>query len=349
MKKLLAISISLILILSLTGCNKEELTNIQKYEKLIETSKNIESGKLEFDSVLDVDMITDDEQMAAQYAPIAGMLKNLKLSGSAEYKKTEKIGDFAMLYKVEMNGMTFDLEFYFDGDKMIINYPMMADYIVIDMNEMIGMLNDTEELDFELDFDMIMSNLDPIIEDITKISKEVMFENITEEDIEYLPKHIFTFNDVDITSEALKVNINIENMTDYMVSFLEKSKNVESFRSLVDLLDTEEDITMEVYNSYLDKGIEEMKLSGNELLEVYENINIEQYEVIFGYDKDYNVNNYDMVMIYDMYDEASEITFKLDIKMNAKMSEQNNIIEVTIPEITDKNSMSIMEMIGEMY
>ncbi len=354
MKKKLALSICLILVLSFTftGCKKEaELTSREKYEKIIEVSEQLESAKMEFDGVMDMDMGIDsgDEASAAGMEMMAGMLKNIKFSGSGEYMKTDTIGDLAMVYQVDLNGITMEIELYFDGDKLIVNYPMMPKYIVIDINEVLGMANESGELGFELDYATIIANLDPIMEDYMKISKEVIFENLKDEDIEFIEEYTFTFKGEETKTEALKLNVRIDNVDDYMKSFFVKAKDVESFRSIIDLFNTEEEVTMEVYNAYIDEALTEMEASEAELLSAYDNMTINQYDIILGYDKDFNTTNYDVIMSYDIYDEYSEMNTKLSMTMNSILTNHNSITEVTIPEIDEENSTSFMELMGGTY
>jgi hypothetical protein len=356
MKKILALSILLMIVLAFTftSCiNQGELTSREKYEKIFEASEQLESVKMEFDGVMsmDVDMGMDsvDEASAAGMEMMADMLKNIKFTGSGEYMKTDTIGDLAMVYQVNLNGITMEIELYFDGDKLIVNYPMMPKYIVIDMNEVLGMANETGELGFELDYETIIANLDTIMEDYMRISKEVVFENIRDEDIEIIEEYSFTFKGEETKTEALKVNVRIDNMADYMKSFFVKAKDVESFRSIMDLFNTEEEVTMEVYNAYIDEALAEMEASEAEMLSAYDNMTINQYDIVIGYDKDFNITDYDAIMSYDLYDENSEMNMNFSVNMNSILTNHNSITEVTIPEIDEENSMGFTDLMGDTY
>lgn len=353
MKKKVIIGIVLVVVLSLIfmSCNREaDLTALEKYEKIIEASEELESAKMEFEGILDLDMdiATDDEATAAAMGMMTDMFRNIKFTGSGEFVKTEAIGDLAMVYQVNFNGMTMEIEFYFDGERLIVNYPMMPKYIVIDINELLGLASESGELGFELDYDTIIANLDPIMEDYMRIVKEVVSDNLKDEDIEYIEEYTFTFNEVENKTEALKLNIQIDNLDKYMESFLVKAKDVESFRSTVDLFNTEEEVTMEKFNAYIDDALAEMKASEG-VSAGYENMTIDQYDIIMGYDKNYNTTNNDIIMSYDMHDEYSDTNTKFSMTMKTIYTDHNKITEVTIPEIDDENSMSFMDLMGTPY
>ena len=56
-----------------------------------------------------------------------------------------------------------------------------------------------------------------------------------------------------------------------------------------------------------------------------------------------------MIMSYDMYDEQSEMTIKFSTEMSSKITEHNNITEIIIPEMTEENSINVMELMGDLY
>lgn len=123
MKKLLTIILSLILILSLTGCSKEALAG---YTDALELTNSIESGKKNIDFTMDMDF--NIENLNADQVQEIKKLEHIKFSLEILYDKT---ADNKMIAKLNFGvaGMSIDATIYREGDKVYMYVPVLGGYV----------------------------------------------------------------------------------------------------------------------------------------------------------------------------------------------------------------------------
>ncbi|MCK8060761.1 MULTISPECIES: PDC sensor domain-containing protein [unclassified Fusibacter] len=337
-------SFVLILALVMAGvaCQKQ-LSAKETVERLYEESLNLDAYSAKFEGDMSMEFIGETDPMIEQYL---GMFKNIKMSGDMQYKDTDRIGDYAMNYTLDMNGMSMAIEFYFDGSRMIVNYPLLPNYIVIDLPELLGMLNEEQEAPVELDYESIVQDLEALTSEfMPKLSGEII-KLIDENSLELLDEYTFTVDGESVTSKAVKVNLDTDLMIGMMNSLFEQAKNSEVVYQIVKKYDIDDEVgSFEDYQAGFDglKASFEEEMNLSEFEEMMKNIS---YTYILGYDKNYRVNHMALDLTMKIDDES--IGTEIEMTMGAVYAMNYDAKEIEFPELTDENSMSIMELFPDL-
>lgn len=332
--------------LVVAGCTAEkELTNKEKYARIMENSQNLDSYAADFEGTMSMDMEMDPAEMA-EMEPFMNMFQNIKFGGTMEMKKSDKIADLGMQYNVNMNGLAMMLELYFDGQQLIIDYPMLQQYIVLDLKAIYEMENKSADQApiVPLSYDELITLMDEVFDDLYPMFSESLVAAIDEEDIEYLESYDFVYDGETQSMSALKVNLDAEAYAAYMLQLMEVFKNSEEVYELVQQIAPEEVTSFEDYQAAIDEAIAEMKADEEGIEMLKEQMGDMVYTMIIGYDKDYQIQLMDADIQMTVTDEYTDMTMTMDMDMSCRYRDHNNIDAVTIPEITDENSMDYNEL-----
>jgi hypothetical protein len=342
MYRSLGIVMMLVLALMVAGC-QPKLTPKQTFQKIQENSLAQKNYSATFEGQMDM---TFEGDVPPEAAPYMEMFKNIKYSGDMQIKDTEKLADLAMHYTINLNGLSMDIELYFDGDKMVIKYPVLPQYIVVDMKEMIDAANEQSELPVKLDYLTLIGDLENLSNTWLPGFSAKVLESMDEKSMTLLDTYDFTMNGETVKSKAIQINMTPDMMINMMYAVIDQTKESRELYDVLKKYDTENTLgTFEEYQKTLADGKTELSADPEieSLKKMMENM---QYSYIIGYDKKYNATMMAMDMKLDIKDEATALNATMNMKGVYKMSYKD--VVVTIPVITKENSMSFMEMIGGM-
>lgn len=337
MRKILFILVTTILMISLLSC-QEELTAKQTLDKLYENQKQVENYQVDFNALMNIDVQMAD--IPSDVKPFLDMLKNLKVEGQMAYKNTDKIGDFASDYTLHLNGMSMTMEMYFDGDQMILNYPMIPQYMVMNINDL---LQQAEAQGQELPFtgqELIMK-LDALISLLADDVYQAILSVITEDHLELLETYEFENG---TTSKAVKVTLDRDLMVDMMKSLFTTLQNNEDLYNALKSMDTNDEIpNFEEYKKMLESAKAELDQDiQDEFSQVMGNLS---YTYILGYDKAYNINNIFADMLIGISDPDTQ--GKIDLSMAINYIISTDSVEVTFPELDETNTINLLDMVKD--
>lgn len=341
-KKGVGLVILLVLSLALVGCQKT-LTPKETAIKLFENRAMLEGYDMKFEGDLSIELGGEVDPSVEQYL---GILKNIKLTGDMQYQKTDKIGDYAMHYTVDLNGMVMNMEMYFDGTQMIIKYPLLPNYIVVDLAELLEKASEEGGLPFTLDYDAIVADLTTVMNELMPKLNVEMMKLINEESLEIIDAYTFTVDGESVTSKALKIDFNAELFEGMMNSFIDIAKDSKVLYDVLKKYDVENELgTFEAYQSNFEVMKETLE-NEVDMTEFYKILEALEYTYILGYDKSYKVKH----MATKMVIRIDEATFGTDatMTMNSVYAMDESKSEVVFPEITEENSMFLEDFMPDL-
>ena len=346
-KNIIILSMILMLTLVFSGCEKETkvLSKTEVYTELVNKMSSAESYYMGFDGSMSVDMesTNPDIQLPKE---LTSMLSNIIFEGSFEIRKVNDNAELAFIYNVDLGGMSMDMEFYYDGNTVIIKYPMVDKYITVSLEDIIDLFQSSaDDIYEEINFDNIASSSTKLIEDAYAISTESMLATVTDDDIELIDSYDYTNQGIVTSSKTLKLVIDSDFMLKYMDNMILDFKESKDFYNSLKAIVPDETFTYEKYTSYFDDFDTSSVLSSDELLAYQEALENVSYTVYIGYDDDYTVNNMSVDYDIEMTDEMTEMTTKMNALLNYTFKGINHIRKVAIPVLTEENSISLLELV----
>jgi len=281
----------------------------------------------------------------------ANMLSNMMLDGSLEFRKVNDNAELAFIYNANFNGISMDMEFYYDGETVIINYPMIDKYIVVSLEDIINEIaGNTLNIDEDINVDNISKAIAKLIEDANNISTQSMLSTITDDDIELLDAYDYTNKDVVTTSKTIKIEIDSEFLLRYIDTLIIDFKESKDFyNSIKAVMPDDESLTYEDYVSAFDAFDEfdsQSLIPNDDILKFKEVLESLTYTIYLGYDDDYIINHMSVFYGIEMTDEDAEMMTKMDAILNYTFKAHNKIRKVDIPVLTEENSINLFEFTG---
>lgn len=377
MKKISILSLILALAIGLTGCFGGESTLYNAFNKMQDIS-SVESD-MEIQLTLNTEGFAAEEQLVLQQVVAMVNTSKLKMHTKQIQNKDKTVAKSEINTNINLAGMGMDMGVWVDvdmsTDKMkmleIIKMPQMLmstifpgdpakEYMVYNIGEIIN----TEE---SIDFTELMKFSKEWQPKLTEFIKQVQKDFKPEFDMvkeksdrvingEKLKIYELQLNDATL-KELVKYSVNYSLDEKVVIDFIKEYMN-EVMKMVNDPEETE--IKEELAN--LEDQIPEIKSKFNDFMEEYKDIKIlgEKGIVIeYGINKEgYIVHE---VGIMDLSLNLEEITKKIDENMPVQKGKINltinynsknyNInskdIKVEMPEVNEKNSIDLMEMMEE--
>ncbi len=79
------------------------------------------------------------------------MLKDVNFKMDGYLEKCDKIGQLELAYDMDLNGLAMHIEVYFDDEKLVVKYPIMPQFLVMDVDQSMEMLSEQTGLDMSYD------------------------------------------------------------------------------------------------------------------------------------------------------------------------------------------------------
>lgn len=342
-KKIIAIVLSVIMVLSITGCGSKD--PVKRLEKAFDNSMKMDFATQSFD----MDVSVDFSEESPEFDMFKNMINGANISGIMDVNQKDMT--FAGKMKLDLNGMAFEMELY-RGEEYFIKMPFTPKYIVIaDKDESEELFNEKSMKELSKDMNkLIFSKLST---ENTKLKDEITIEQSGEK-IKVTPISI-TLTEEEaklIFSEMMEVMLNSPEFMDQMKNTMKK-----------EMKDTDENLTNEEIDEIYKESLEEM----DKMLKGFkEGVSLKKMDFVYYLDNKDNVrkNDIDYIMIMDIAKilqasipedtdeelpegiEFPAITF--GIKGTSDIYNINKIQELIIPELTAENSSGIEGLIGDL-
>lgn len=326
MRKTLSLLLVFVLAISLfTGCKKETPKEI--LEKSFNKSLDMKTAEMSFDMSMNVDVNGLEDPSSAF---IFQMINNAKITGTmkSDVDKMESAGELT----VDMSNATYKIDFFMQNGKTVFKTPFMQQYIVMDQTVSLEELDkqkaDVQELNTEM-MNMLLNNITD--ENITVLEKEKL--STPEGEAEVTGYEINFSNDeiVKVMDELFSYVFGSDIFKDAMVNSAKKAAAQQG---------------EEVSSEEIDEMIAEAQVAMNEALETMKkNVSFDNFKLIYGIDKDYNTRNSKVEIAATIKNEENEEQFvNLGFNIETKLWNIDNPVEISMPELTEENSMKLEDL-----
>lgn len=314
-KKMILILFTILLTLSLAGCNTDSLG---EYKKASEKTGDIKKGQTsgEYNLILDI----DTEGMAAEEIKELNYYKDMKGTFNVSYDDTLKKGIYRNY--INFGGLGFDFDLYKNGDEIFMKLPVVGKYVKLDE---LGTYRNTEQNE----------STESII---SKESKEAIAKKwvslMKKEDVFKGKDIILTTPDGEVKTTEYTIKLNDEQIKKLFADSMDvvsKDENLKDFyQKMQNNIDSLKDKTFEESIADIKDGIKYYKV---ESFSYVAYVDIDGYIVNQRFELKLNVNNEEQKNLLGM-------SYSLDIK-NWDINKEQNF---NFPILTDDNTLKIDNM-----
>ncbi|PKM51584.1 MAG: hypothetical protein CVV02_06530 [Firmicutes bacterium HGW-Firmicutes-7] len=255
----------LALVLLLTGCSSDDLSN---YKKALEETNSIEKGKIQVNVRTKIDFVS--EGLTDTQIRDLSYFDQIEFDMSAQYDASSESNKVIVKSYYNFGGMGFDSKFYIDGSNMYMKMPIINGYISFNPEDL------DQEKSNRISEDVCQEIIKPVLEKWNELLKQ---EDVLKGKKTYVLTEEgqikTTTYSIDASEEQLKA------VGDEMISVIKDQDIIETFlregfkEQEVDQEDVEEILsTIEGYISRLVlegfKGIAYVDFDGRLIKEEYE-------------------------------------------------------------------------------
>lgn len=330
MKKILSLLMVFVVAITLfTGCKKE--TPKEALQKGFENSLNVQTAKSSFDMTVNFEF---DESGAPNEVAMLQMLNGSKITGefTSDVEKIASSGELVL----DINGMSYKIDFFSTPEKTAFKMPMVNKYIVIDQN-------------------VLADDPDKQIEDVKNLNSELMdviLKNIKDESIKVLEKENISTPEGEVEVTGYEVSFNNDEamkIMDELFSYIFKSeifknsmvtniKNQAKLEGKEELSDEEIEAKIQEAENGMEEAIAKMK----------ESVSFDNLMLTYGLDKNYNVVSSKAVLaVTTKVSEVDEKTMSFSVDVNSKVWNINKPVTIEMPELNDENSVKLEDLSKE--
>lgn len=323
-----------------TGC-QPKLTAKQTLEKISQISMLQNQMGVDFEGKMDMDFTGEVPPEAEAYM---GMLKNITFNGHMDLKETDKLADMAMKYTVNLNGLSMEIEAYFDGEQVIIKYPVLPQYIVLNIKTIIEEGLDEAGLATDINYDTMISDLEGLSKTWVPGFYTKMMAGLDESTLTLHDAYSFTFEDKTVTSKAVEVSINAQQLKNLIGAALDQTMESREVYDLIKKYDTENAIeSFETYQEQIKTAKDEImaELDSEEALKALDSL---KYTYVIGFDKKYKPTYMAANMSLAIDDEMTDMNATVNMTANYRYVYDD--IVVTMPELNEQNSLTFEDLMG---
>ncbi|MGD9568097.1 MAG: hypothetical protein AB7V48_07185 [Sedimentibacter sp.] len=317
MKKIIAIILALMLVLSLAACNTD---NLAEYKKALEKTDQITKGQFSADLSMVMDYNTDD--MTAEEIKDLSYYKDM--SGSFNVVYDDEAEKTILRNYMNFGGLGFDFDMYIDGEEMVMKLPVVGKYIK--MNE----LNELNELD-----EMNTANIDEESYDQTIISDETM-KAIADKWVSLMKEDdVFKGKDIILTTPDGEVKT-----TEYTITLSDEQIRTLVKESLPVI--AKDESLKKFYGEYVTFNVNEEEITFENMIESIEE-NIENYMIEnFKYTALVDIDGYIVSenITYSIKSTKQDLILRgMDFNLDIKTWDINKEQNFEFPVLTDENTV----------
>ncbi len=343
LKLSLILLIIALLLSTFSGCGKKEpdLTAKETLDKIFQQSATLQDYTVEFEGKMNMTMEGDIDPEAAA---MIQMFQNIEYNGSLQMAKQQVLSHMGMNFNINMSGMSMAIEAYFDGEQIIVKYPLLPQYIVLNLSSAMDELTAYENLNETFTYENIIKDMDTLIVQWMPGYYSKMVDAIDETALELIDSHEFLIGGESIKSRAIKMTMTPDMMVDVIDVMMEQAIADETLYNILKKYDQYDDLgTFEEFKAEIQEGRSEM-LAALDLDELQNSMNDMDYTYIMGYDKDFKPILMDMKI--SMVVEEDMLNIKSRVDTSGVLKYNYSKPTINFPEITPENSMDLMEQLG---
>lgn len=306
MKKIVCLALTLVLMLSLTACNTN---NLAEYKKALEKTEQITRGQTQVEFSSNVDINT--EGMSAETIKELDYYKDMKGSFNVAFDEEAKKSIFRSY--INFGGLGFDYDLYFNDGEIIMKLPVAGKYMR--MNE----VNNSSAIEES------KVNGEIISESTMKAISEKWVELMNEE-------NVFRGKDIILTTPDGEVKT-----SEYSITL--SNQQIKSlFSDTVDSISKDTNLK-QLYEEYRSK---ENKKSFEDVIKLLrdnaENYSVENFKYVALVDIDGYIVS-ENIEFHIKAEDKSLIIREVDYKLNVKNWDINKEQVFDFPVLNDKNSI----------
>ncbi|MCK8059390.1 MULTISPECIES: hypothetical protein [unclassified Fusibacter] len=331
MKKLLSLTLALLLVLSFaSGCAKKESAR-DLLTQTFEQSANLTSSRALMDLTMNVDASEDFLAQDPAVPTYIDMINAGKLT--LDIASDSIKGNMNGTVSVESNGMAFKFDLYMkDFESMIIKTPFLDEYLTLDTSASMELSKDTEKLK-SLNTDMTSIFLNAVKDENLTVEYGVDFEGMDgSTKLDYVTMSFDQDSFLALIKELIPAIYGNESIQETM----KKSIIAQNETYGIELSDEE----IEAQIAMLTEGFPQM------LDELDDTISFDSLVVKMGIDSDYNTRVMDMTMGMTVKELDSQVSMTMN--MNTEAYAFNQPVEPHTIVITEENSISFEDFIMQM-
>lgn len=242
MKKLLSILLAVMLVLSLTACNTD---NLAEYKKALEKTEQITKGQFSAELSMTMDYNTDN--MTAEEINDLNYFKDM--SGSFNVMFDDEAEKTILRNYMNFGGLGIDFNMYINGEEMIMKLPVVGKYIKMDELNSIDMDIDEEAYDQTM-----------ISEETIKAITDKWVNLMKEEDVFKGKDIILTTPDGEVKTTEYTITLSddqIRTLVNETLPIVAQDKTLKQFyHDYVTVKTNEEEISFEKMIESIEKNIE---------------------------------------------------------------------------------------------
>lgn len=310
MKKVLYIMLALLLVLSLAGCNTD---NLAEYKKALEKTEGITRGQMSGEFSMSMDF--DTEKLTAEEIKDLSYIKDMDGSFSVVFDDEAEKGIFRNYFN--FGGLGFDFDMYMDGTEMFMKLPVTGKYI--EMNDL-----NTKNINEENFNEEIVS------EETLKQITEKWVGLMKEEDVFKGKDIILTTPDGEVKTTEYTITLSNEQIRTLVLESVEVAYKDEKLKKF--------------FENYMRVNINDAELSFEEILESLKN-NVENYSVeYFKYTALVDIDGYIVNENIDVSIKAEneDLMFRgMKYNLDMKNWDINKTQSFEFPVLTEENTIKI--------
>lgn len=344
-KRPIGIAISILaLLLIATGC-QPKLTPTETYDRIQQNSLNNKFTHVNYSGKMS--MILDDKAKEAvaqdpNAENLLNMFKNIEFKGNVHFEQTEKIGKMAMNYDINLNGLSMTFDLFFDDEKLVMKYPLLPQYLVLNMDEAIGAIN--ENSDLNLSYEGLLADYQAIVKEWYPSYLQTLSKNIADTNLVMLDTYEFTMDGKTYTSKAIEVKYDLNLINRSNEALLKSISESEALYQIVKKYNTTNIFeSFEAYQKNILDSVSALNISPDEpeLARLIEKMSM---SYVMGYDRDYKLTFIDSKLQMPMEDPNLG-SVDLSITMQGTFSYED--LALVMPEITADNQLNIIDYIKQ--
>lgn len=326
------------------GC-QPKLTAKETYERMTTNALTQTHTNLSFSGNMGItfdEKASESLQQDPGTATMMNMFKNITFKGKGQIQKTDRIGKLGLNYDLDLNGLSMKMDVYFDEDQMIVKYPLLPQYLVLNVEEGIAQINELSGL--SLTYDSLLADYKTLMNGWYPEYVKQYAATVEESSLELVDKYDFTVDGKTVSSKALRVKMDAQTLAKSNEALLKSLTDSQVIYDLLKKYDTENELgTFEEYQASLKDSLKEMDLNtlDDQTKSMLEKMTL---NYVIGYDKSYRMTYIDMDLDMPIEDPTmGAISMKMGI--DAVMSYEPS--EIKFPELTQDNQLNVIDFIKQ--
>lgn len=363
-KQIISLILSIFLVMGAVGCSSpSDETPREALEKAFEKELEVVTSDTELD--LNLSFTADDASgLDPEAAMMLGAMEDLRLN--MRMQGDMEAGKVAMQAKAYAAGMNVDFDLIITEEMMVAQIPMLAmvlqepmlrdGYIVLRLDELMDDLSaltgeDMGDIAEEFNESLTFFPEHEEIEEITRVALDLLLNALEDEAMENLGDVEISIDGEATSATQITITIGekeIKALGDMMVDLYETEEMRDFMFEMSGQF--EADLTREAFEEEMDEITQEMREDIHMFMEeVMPLMDHEASDIALSFylDGDYQIIR-TAVNSLIVLEPEEEVRLTMDANFTVDAITINEPVEIEIPELTDENSIDLMQLIFQM-